>query len=53
MNKKNILIQISKDAHNSIIDFDSNTSFFAVYDGHGGSSIFLKIFTHFKELLKQ
>jgi serine/threonine protein phosphatase PrpC len=28
-----------QDAHNSIVDFDlgTNTSFFAVYDGHGGN----------------
>ena len=33
-----ILLLFMKDAHNSIIDFDkdTNTSFFAVYDGHGG-----------------
>lgn len=28
-----------EDAHNSIIDFDSKTSFFAVYDGHGGAEV--------------
>lgn len=28
-----------EDAHNSIIDFDTRTSFFAVYDGHGGQEV--------------
>lgn len=28
-----------EDAHNSIIDFDKDTSLFAVYDGHGGAEV--------------
>uniref|UniRef100_A0A0A1X7G8 protein-serine/threonine phosphatase n=1 Tax=Zeugodacus cucurbitae TaxID=28588 RepID=A0A0A1X7G8_ZEUCU len=28
-----------EDAHNSILNFDGNTSFFAVYDGHGGAEV--------------
>ncbi|KAH8354955.1 hypothetical protein KR093_002912 [Drosophila rubida] len=28
-----------EDAHNAILDFDKNTSFFAVYDGHGGAEV--------------
>ncbi|KAH8366868.1 hypothetical protein KR084_010523, partial [Drosophila pseudotakahashii] len=28
-----------EDAHNSILNFDKNTSFFAVYDGHGGAEV--------------
>ncbi|KAH8413812.1 hypothetical protein KR222_008726 [Zaprionus bogoriensis] len=28
-----------EDAHNSILNFDTNTSFFAVYDGHGGAEV--------------
>ncbi|XP_033251356.1 probable protein phosphatase CG10417 [Drosophila miranda] len=28
-----------EDAHNCILNFDINTSFFAVYDGHGGSEV--------------
>lgn len=28
-----------QDAHNTILDFDENTSFFAVYDGHGGAEV--------------
>lgn len=28
-----------EDAHNAILDFDTKTSFFAVYDGHGGSEV--------------
>lgn len=28
-----------EDAHNSVIDYDEDTSFFAVYDGHGGHEV--------------
>ncbi|CAH1154102.1 unnamed protein product [Phaedon cochleariae] len=28
-----------EDAHNCLLDFDVNTSFFAVYDGHGGHEV--------------
>lgn len=28
-----------QDAHNSILNFDTDTSFFAVYDGHGGAEV--------------
>ncbi|XP_039499179.1 probable protein phosphatase CG10417 [Drosophila santomea] len=28
-----------EDAHNFILNFDTNTSFFAVYDGHGGAEV--------------
>ncbi|XP_045491017.1 probable protein phosphatase 2C 58 isoform X2 [Colias croceus] len=28
-----------EDAHNTILDFDLNTSLFAVYDGHGGAEV--------------
>ncbi|XP_060527784.1 probable protein phosphatase CG10417 [Cylas formicarius] len=28
-----------EDAHNCILDFDENTSLFAVYDGHGGHEV--------------
>jgi protein phosphatase 1G len=37
-----------EDAHNAIINFDptTNTSFFAVYDGHGG------IFCYYKNTLQ-
>ncbi|XP_065174095.1 LOW QUALITY PROTEIN: probable protein phosphatase CG10417 [Atheta coriaria] len=30
-----------EDAHNCILDYDKNTSFFAVYDGHGGHEVAL------------
>lgn len=32
----NVLLQ---DAHNCILEFDENTSLFAVYDGHGGHEV--------------
>lgn len=35
-----------QDAHNCIADFDENSSFFAVYDGHGGILSYL-YFTSF------
>ncbi|KAI8128974.1 putative protein phosphatase [Lucilia cuprina] len=28
-----------EDAHNSLLNFDKNTAFFAVYDGHGGAEV--------------
>ncbi|XP_013180531.1 PREDICTED: probable protein phosphatase CG10417 isoform X1 [Papilio xuthus] len=28
-----------EDAHNTILDYDADTSFFAVYDGHGGAEV--------------
>ncbi|KAH8283739.1 hypothetical protein KR054_009544, partial [Drosophila jambulina] len=28
-----------EDAHNSILNYNKNTSFFAVYDGHGGAEV--------------
>lgn len=28
-----------QDAHNAIVDFDTGTSFWAVYDGHGGAEV--------------
>lgn len=28
-----------EDSHNTILDFDENTSLFAVYDGHGGAEV--------------
>lgn len=28
-----------EDAHNCLLNFDTNTSFFAVYDGHGGHEV--------------
>ncbi|CAF3972897.1 unnamed protein product [Rotaria sordida] len=42
-----------EDAHNAILDFDGKTSFFAVYDGHGGAEIALYCSRHFPDFLKQ
>ncbi|XP_044733042.1 probable protein phosphatase 2C 58 [Chrysoperla carnea] len=41
-----------EDAHNCIIDFDENTSLFAVYDGHGGHEVALYCSQKFPEFLK-
>ncbi|CAF3323500.1 unnamed protein product [Rotaria sp. Silwood1] len=42
-----------EDAHNAILNFDNKTSFFAVYDGHGGAEIALYCSRHFPDFLKQ
>ncbi|XP_037728570.1 probable protein phosphatase CG10417 isoform X1 [Drosophila subpulchrella] len=41
-----------EDAHNSILNFDKNTSFFAVYDGHGGAEVAQYCADKFPEFLK-
>lgn len=42
-----------QDAHNAILNFDEKTSFFAVYDGHGGAEIALYCSRHLPDFLKQ
>uniref|UniRef100_A0A1Q3EW75 protein-serine/threonine phosphatase n=1 Tax=Culex tarsalis TaxID=7177 RepID=A0A1Q3EW75_CULTA len=42
-----------EDAHNCILNFDSNTSFFAVYDGHGGSEVAQYCSIHLPTFLKK
>ncbi|CAF2241359.1 unnamed protein product [Rotaria magnacalcarata] len=42
-----------EDAHNAILDFDDKTSFFAVYDGHGGAEIALYCARHLPDFIKQ
>lgn len=34
-----ITVCIFQDAYNCILDFDENTSLFAIYDGHGGPDV--------------
>ncbi|XP_076368076.1 protein phosphatase 1G [Tachypleus tridentatus] len=41
-----------EDAHNCIINYDENTSFFAVYDGHGGAEVAKYCSMHFPEYLR-
>lgn len=41
-----------QDAHNCALDFDTNTSLFAVYDGHGGHEVALYASQKFPEFLK-
>lgn len=41
-----------EDAHNCILNFDENISFFAVYDGHGGSEVAQYCSLHLPTFLK-
>lgn len=41
-----------EDAHNCILNFDENCSFFAVYDGHGGAEVSQYAARRFPEFLK-
>lgn len=42
-----------QDAHNLILNYDDKTSFFAVYDGHGGSEIAIYCSKYLPEVLKE
>ncbi|CAF1556010.1 unnamed protein product, partial [Adineta steineri] len=42
-----------EDAHNAILNFDDNTSLFAVYDGHGGAEIAVYCSRYLPEFLKK
>uniref|UniRef100_A0A2M4ABA6 protein-serine/threonine phosphatase n=2 Tax=Anopheles triannulatus TaxID=58253 RepID=A0A2M4ABA6_9DIPT len=41
-----------EDAHNCILDFDENVSFFAVYDGHGGAEVAKYCSLHLPKFLR-
>jgi protein phosphatase 1G len=41
-----------EDAHNAILNFDDNTSLFAVYDGHGGAEIAIYCSKYLPEFIK-
>ncbi|XP_066995659.2 probable protein phosphatase CG10417 [Anabrus simplex] len=42
-----------EDAHNCIVDFDNDTSLFAVYDGHGGHEVAAYASEHYPHVLKK
>ncbi|XP_030371249.1 probable protein phosphatase CG10417 [Scaptodrosophila lebanonensis] len=42
-----------EDAHNAILNYDKSTSFFAVYDGHGGAEVAQYCADKLPEFLKQ
>uniref|UniRef100_A0A183C8Y0 Glutathione synthetase n=1 Tax=Globodera pallida TaxID=36090 RepID=A0A183C8Y0_GLOPA len=42
-----------EDAHNCIVDFADECSFFAVYDGHGGSEVSSYLKKNFPDFLKE
>jgi protein phosphatase 1G len=41
-----------EDAHNAILNFDDNTSLFAVYDGHGGAEIAIYCSRYLPDFIK-
>ncbi|VDK68607.1 unnamed protein product [Litomosoides sigmodontis] len=42
-----------EDAHNCIVNYDGDSSFFAVYDGHGGSEVARYSAHHLPDMLKR
>ncbi len=46
------IFRVFQDAHNCILDFDEDTSLFAVYDGHGGSEVAVYTSERFPEFLR-
>ena len=42
-----------QDAHNAILDFDTNSSLFAVYDGHGGHEVAVYTAKHLPKYIRK
>lgn len=42
-----------QDAHNCVLNFDKETSLFAVYDGHGGADVAIYSSLHLPDAIKQ
>ncbi|XP_018917865.2 protein phosphatase 1G isoform X3 [Bemisia tabaci] len=42
-----------EDAHNCVLNFDKETSLFAVYDGHGGADVAIYSSLHLPDAIKQ
>ena len=36
LDSKGVFLSLAQDAHSIVPDFEKDTAFFAVYDGHGG-----------------
>lgn len=48
-----ISVYYLQDAHNAILEFDTNSSLFAVYDGHGGHEVAVYTAKHLPNFIKK